>query len=80
MFGNIGPQELFFLFLIVLLVFGAKRIPEIGRSLGKGIQEFKKGMRDVETELQLSDKPTPPPPPPAPAAPSQTTTAEERKP
>lgn len=79
MFGNIGPQELFFLFLIVLLVFGAKRIPEIGRSLGKGIQEFKKGMRDVETELQLSDKPTPPPPPPAPAAPSQTT-AEERKP
>lgn len=79
MFGNIGPQELFFLFLIVLLVFGAKRIPEIGRSLGKGIQEFKKGMRDVETELQLSDKPTTPPPPPAPAAPSQTT-AEERKP
>ncbi|MGE5177706.1 MAG: twin-arginine translocase TatA/TatE family subunit [Bacteroidota bacterium] len=79
MFGNIGPQELFFLFLIVLLVFGAKRIPEIGRSLGKGIQEFKKGMRDVETELQLSDKPTAPPPPPAPAAPSQTT-AEERKP
>ncbi len=79
MFGNIGPQELFFLFLIVLLVFGAKRIPEIGRSLGKGIQEFKKGMRDVETELQLSDKPTPPPPPPAPAAPSPTT-VEERKP
>jgi sec-independent protein translocase protein TatA len=79
MFGNIGPQELFFLFLIVLLVFGAKRIPEIGRSLGKGIQEFKKGMRDVETELQLSDKPTTPPPPPAPAAPSPTT-AEERKP
>jgi len=53
---NIGPQELFILFLIVLLVFGAKRIPEIGRSIGKGIQEFKKGMRDVETEL-TSDKP-----------------------
>ena len=53
---NIGPQELFFLFLIVLLIFGAKRIPEIGRSIGKGIQEFKKGMRDVETEL-TTDKP-----------------------
>lgn len=53
---NIGPQELFILFLIVLLVFGAKRIPEIGRSIGKGIQEFKKGMRDVETEL-TTDKP-----------------------
>jgi sec-independent protein translocase protein TatA len=53
---NIGPQELFILFLIVLLIFGAKRIPEIGRSIGKGIQEFKKGMRDVETEL-TTDKP-----------------------
>ncbi len=57
---NIGPQELFWLFLIVLLIFGAKRIPEIGRSIGRGIQEFKKGMRDVETELQITDKPTPP--------------------
>lgn len=54
---NIGPQELFILFLIVLLVFGAKRIPEIGRSIGKGIQEFKKGMREVESELTVSDKP-----------------------
>jgi sec-independent protein translocase protein TatA len=54
---NIGPQELFILFLIVLLVFGAKRIPEIGRSIGKGIQEFKKGMREVESELTTSDKP-----------------------
>ena len=56
---NIGPQELFWLFLIVLLIFGAKRIPEIGRSMGRGIQEFKKGMRDVETELQITDKPAP---------------------
>ncbi|MGE5174873.1 MAG: twin-arginine translocase TatA/TatE family subunit [Hyphomicrobiales bacterium] len=54
---NIGPQELFWLFLIVLLVFGAKRIPEIGRSVGRGIQEFKKGMREVETEMNVSDKP-----------------------
>ena len=54
---NIGPQELFFLFLIVLLVFGAKRIPEIGRSIGKGISEFKKGMREVESELTTHEKP-----------------------
>jgi sec-independent protein translocase protein TatA len=54
---NIGPQELFILFLIVLLVFGAKRIPEIGRSIGRGIQEFKKGMREVESELTIPDKP-----------------------
>ena len=52
---NLGPQELLILFLIVLLVFGAKRIPEIARSFGKGISEFKKGMRDVETEFSASD-------------------------
>ena len=53
---NLGPQELFWLFLIVLFVFGAKRIPEIGRSIGKGITEFKKGMREVETEFSTSDR------------------------
>ncbi len=58
---NMGPQELFWIFLIVLFLFGAKRIPEIGRSIGKGIQEFKKGMKEVETELTTSDKPSAPP-------------------
>ncbi len=53
---NIGPQEMFILFLIIILLFGAKRIPEIGRSIGRGIQEFKKGMRDVESEINLNDK------------------------
>ncbi|HKO22228.1 MAG TPA: twin-arginine translocase TatA/TatE family subunit [Candidatus Eisenbacteria bacterium] len=53
---NLGPQELFWLFLIVLFVFGAKRIPEIGRSIGKGITEFKRGMREVETEFSTSDR------------------------
>jgi sec-independent protein translocase protein TatA len=57
---NIGPQEMFILFLIIILLFGAKRIPEIGRSIGKGIQEFKKGMREVETEMSLNDKTEPP--------------------
>jgi TatA/E family protein of Tat protein translocase len=57
---NIGPQELFWIFMIVLFLFGAKRIPEIGRSIGKGISEFKKGMKEVETELSSSDKPAPP--------------------
>jgi sec-independent protein translocase protein TatA len=52
---NLGPQELFWLFLIVLFIFGAKRIPEIGRSIGKGIQEFKRGMKEVETEIGSSD-------------------------
>jgi sec-independent protein translocase protein TatA len=53
---NLGPQELFWLFLIVLFIFGAKRIPEIGRSIGKGIQEFKRGMKEVESELTTTEK------------------------
>jgi len=57
---NIGPQEMFILFLIIILLFGAKRIPEIGRSIGKGIQEFKKGMREVEAEINDADKTEPP--------------------
>ncbi|MBI4364838.1 MAG: twin-arginine translocase TatA/TatE family subunit [Candidatus Latescibacteria bacterium] len=60
---NIGPQEMFILFLIIILLFGAKRIPEIGKSIGRGIQEFKKGMREVETEINLTDKTEPPKPP-----------------
>ncbi|HEY3155717.1 MAG TPA: twin-arginine translocase TatA/TatE family subunit [Candidatus Eisenbacteria bacterium] len=59
---NIGPQEMFILFLIIILLFGAKRIPEIGRSIGRGIQEFKKGMREVESEINATDKAEPPKP------------------
>ena len=59
---NIGPQEMFILFLIIILLFGAKRIPEIGRSIGRGIQEFKKGMREVESEINQPDKTEPPKP------------------
>ena len=51
---------MFILFLIIILLFGAKRIPEIGRSIGKGIQEFKKGMREVESEINATDKTEPP--------------------
>ena len=60
---NIGPQEMFILFLIIILLFGAKRIPEIGKSIGRGIQEFKKGMREVETEINATDKTETPKPP-----------------
>ena len=40
----------------MLIVFGPRRIPEIGRSIGKGITEFKKGMKEVETELSTTDR------------------------
>lgn len=48
MFG-IGMPELILILVICLLVFGAAKLPEIGRNLGKAIGEFKKGMKDDET-------------------------------
>jgi len=41
MFGNIGPLEIVVVLIIALVVFGPKRLPELGRSLGKGIREFR---------------------------------------
>jgi len=41
---NIGPTEIILIVVAVLLLFGAKKLPEIGRSIGKGVNEFKKGM------------------------------------
>lgn len=50
MFG-LGPTELIIGLIVVLLLFGAKRIPEIAGSFGKGIKEFKKNMNDVQREI-----------------------------
>jgi sec-independent protein translocase protein TatA len=50
MLGNLGFTEIAILLLILVLFFGAKRIPEIGASIGKGIKEFKKGLKDVSAE------------------------------
>jgi sec-independent protein translocase protein TatA len=57
---NLGFSELLLIMLIFLLVFGAKRLPEIGSAMGKGIREFKRSMRQVNEEL---DAPPPPEPP-----------------
>ena len=54
---NLGIGELLLVMVIFLLVFGAKRLPEIGGAMGKGIREFKKSMREVNEEL---DRPAPP--------------------
>ena len=45
---NIGMGELVVILLIALLLFGANRLPEIARSLGKAVQEFKKGMKGID--------------------------------
>jgi len=45
-----GPEKLIFILLIMVLIFGAKRLPEIGASLGKGIREFKKSVQGVDEQ------------------------------
>jgi sec-independent protein translocase protein TatA len=71
--GGLGMGEMVFIFLIVLLLFGAKRLPEIGSSLGKGIREFKSSVKDIERELTVPEKihRTTTPPPQAPAVNSE---------
>ena len=71
-FGMPGPFDLCIIALIGLLLFG-KRLPEIGRSVGKTIVEFKKGMREVEEELHTSSSPVQTPPPPTISTPPQIT-------
>ena len=53
MFG-LGPWELLLIFLAILLLFGAKRLPEIAQGMGKGIKEFKKAMKDTTDEFKKS--------------------------
>jgi sec-independent protein translocase protein TatA len=54
-FGNIGFMEILIILLIVLLLFGARRLPEIGASMGKGIREFKRSISDVNKSLTESE-------------------------
>ena len=59
MFGSIGPAELILIFIVALLVFGPKKLPEIGRSVGKAIREFKKTSEEIkgriEEEIEASE-------------------------
>ena len=54
--GAPGPLELILIFLVVLLIFGAKRIPEIARGIGKGIREFKDATSEISRELEAEDQ------------------------
>ena len=47
MFGQIGPLEVAIVLIIALVVFGPKRLPELGKSLGKGLNEFREGMSNL---------------------------------
>lgn len=57
---GISAWNLVIIFLVILLLFGAKRIPEIARGLGRGIREFKDATSDIKRELDI-DEPTVPP-------------------
>ncbi|HEX6808541.1 MAG TPA: twin-arginine translocase TatA/TatE family subunit [Gemmatimonadaceae bacterium] len=64
-FGGFGIEKLLLVFVIVLLVFGAKRIPEIAGSMGKGIREFKKSINELQQghadeSVQSGSEPAPP--------------------
>ena len=57
---NVGPWELLLILLGLLLVFGAKRLPEMGAAMGKGIREFKKNISEMKAELDRpADSETP---------------------
>ena len=78
---DIGLQELILIFVIALLVFGPKNLPQLGRSLGRAMREFKRASAEFEstirTNLQMDEIDSPPytPPEPAPLEPSLGTSA-----
>ncbi len=76
---GISLPELLILLVVLLLVFGAKRLPEMGRSLGKGMREFKDGVSGAEESVPTTPTPTKvelTPPAPEPSPPSSTSHSE----
>ena len=53
--GNIGMPELIIIAFIILLLFGAKRIPELMKGIGKGVRSFKEGVNEIEKEVESID-------------------------
>lgn len=57
MFENIGGAELLVILFVVFIFFGPKKLPEIGKGLGKGISEFRKAMRGIQSDIENAVKP-----------------------
>ena len=58
MLGRIGFQEILIIFFILILLFGARKIPELARGMGQGIKEFRKGIKEGEDALNEEPPPT----------------------
>lgn len=71
--GNLGFTEILIILLVVLLLFGAKRLPEVGASIGKGIREFKRSLSDTQEAIMGNEEPRSTLPPRQPEDPVQGT-------
>jgi sec-independent protein translocase protein TatA len=60
LFGGLGTGEIILIALVVLLLFGGKKIPELMKGLGKGVKSFKEGMAGLEDEINKPHQPDPP--------------------
>ena len=58
MFGKFGPWELILILIIALVIFGPSKLPELGRSLGKGIKEFKGATKELQDSVEIEDDKT----------------------
>jgi len=76
--GLLGMWETIAILAVVLVLFGAKKVPELAKGLGQGIKEFKKASRDVQDELSRSMEDHPAPPPAAPRPPEPRKIASEK--
>jgi sec-independent protein translocase protein TatA len=56
---TLGPTEILILLLLVLLLFGARRLPELARSLGQGVKEFRKSVKEITEATEDSDSDSP---------------------
>lgn len=56
--GNLGVSELLLVAVLILLLFGPRRLPEIGRTVGRALREFKRGMNEVRREIDEMDRAT----------------------
>ena len=76
---NIGPAEIIIVLVIVLLIFGPKRLPDLGRSLGRGMREFKDSVTGKDDDKHLEERNAEQAAPVAPAEPVATTADEDAR-